>query len=127
MDNNDIKAQRLQIISDIFGDNPEWYEEIKHLEALMDLFSETTGNSWFKDYAMSQKDKEGKTMMEIFEKYEESVKYRGIIEGIKILNNIYSRLLSSNRNEDVVRAIQNPEYLAQIMAEFGMKEDVGVI
>ena len=47
----------------------------------------------------------------------------GRIEGFNTLNRVYENLLSHGRQDDLIRAIQDPEYQKQIMAEFGLAED----
>ena len=47
----------------------------------------------------------------------------GRIEGFSTLNRVYESLLNHGRQDDLIRAIRDPEYQKQIMAEFGLAED----
>ena len=48
---------------------------------------------------------------------------KGRIEGFNTLNRVYENLLNHGRQDDLIRAIQDPEYQKQILAEFGLIED----
>ncbi|MBR4986406.1 MAG: hypothetical protein IKY83_11785 [Proteobacteria bacterium] len=44
-------------------------------------------------------------------------------EGRKDITNAFANLLAQERNDDVMRAIQDPEYLNAIMAELGYDDE----
>ena len=44
---------------------------------------------------------------------------QGIEKGINNINRIYANLLDQGRNEDLMRAIKEPEFLKKILEEFG--------
>ena len=48
---------------------------------------------------------------------------KGRKEGFSTLNRVYENLLNHGRQDDLIRAIRDPEYQKQIMAEFGLAED----
>ena len=48
---------------------------------------------------------------------------KGRKEGFNLLNRVYESLLKHGRQDYLIRAIQDPEYQKQIMAEFGLAED----
>ena len=70
-------------------------------------------------------------MLAVIQDFENHVKAEGRKEGRKEgrreerkdITDIFSKLLGQGRQDDVMCAIRDPEYMKQIMAEFGIKED----
>ena len=59
---------------------------------------------------------------EFMEDKQREARNEGRNEGRNSLNHIYANLLNNGRNDDVIRAIHDPEYLKKIMAEFGIDD-----
>ena len=66
-------------------------------------------------------------MLAVIQDFENHVKLEGRKEERKEerkgLTNVFTILFRDGRDDDVRRAVQDPEYLKQIMAEFGFNDD----
>ena len=66
-------------------------------------------------------------MLAVIQDFENHVKAEGRKEGRreerKDITNIFTILFREGRPDDVRRSVEDPEYMKQIMAEFGIKED----
>ena len=58
-------------------------------------------------------------MLAVIQDFENHVK----LEERKVITNVFKILFRNGRDDDVRRAVQDPEYLKQIMAEFGFNDD----
>lgn len=62
-------------------------------------------------------------MLAALKEYRNDLKQEGRKEERKYITSVFAKLLAQGRNDDVMRAIQDPEYLNAIMAEFGYDDE----
>ena len=90
------------------------------------MLSAYTGNPWFEAYAMRVEKQEDITMLAVMQRAEEKVKNLGRKEGRKErqrdINHVYASLFEQGRGADVQRSVVDPEYLKQILREFGIPD-----
>ncbi len=114
---------------------PELLQKIVHFLELMRMFSAYTGNLWYENYAMNEAHKKEVTMLAVMEREIQNIENgckdrfmkkgmkEGEKKGISNVNQVYACLFKQGRVTDVQRAVDDPEYLNQLMAEFGFNDD----
>ena len=103
---------------------------IVHVLELMRMMSAYTGNPDYETIGIRESHNKEITMLAAIQSFENHVKaegrIEGRIEGRKAITDIFSTLLEQGRQDDVMRAIREPEYLKLIMAEFGITDEDNV-
>ena len=89
----------------------------------MRLMSAYSHDPRFEAEALKLPPAKEKNMLAVLTKLEDQGRIEGRKEGFSTLNKVYENLLNHGRQDDLIRAIQDPEYQKQIMAEFGLAED----
>ena len=108
---------------------------ITHFLELMRLLSAYSGDPRFEASAQMLPPEKERNMLAVLTKLEEQGRCEGRKEGriegrkegrkegTNNLNRVYSNLLMQGRKDDLIRSINDPEYLKKIMAEFGYSDD----
>ena len=107
--------------------DPKLIRRINHVLELMRMMSAYTGNPAYEALGIEESHKKEITMLAVIQDFENHVKLEGRKEERKEerkgLTNVFTILFRDGRDDDVRRAVQDPEYLKQIMAEFGFNDD----
>lgn len=103
--------------------DPKLMRRINHVLELMRMMSAYTGNPNYEAIGIKQSHHKEITMLAVIQDFENHVKAEGRKEERKDITDIFSKLLGQGRQDDVMRAIRDPQYMKQIMAEFGIKDD----
>lgn len=107
--------------------DPDMTGRVDHILELMRMFSAYTGDPDYEALGIRQANNKEVTMLAAVKEYREKIENKGRREGRREgANNIsliYSNLFKAGREDDVRRAVQDPEYRKQIMAEFGYSDD----
>ena len=96
---------------------------IDHVLELMRMFSAYTGDPLYENYGIRHLHNKEVTMLAVLKEAYDDEREEGRKEGRNGLNHIYSTLFKQGRAEDVQRAVNDPDYLKRIMAEFGFRDE----
>ena len=114
-----FKQLRLRGETCLDMNDPSLSQTITHFLDLMRLMSAYSHDPRFEAEALKLPTEKERNMLAVLTKLED----KGRKEGFSTLNRVYESLLKHGRQDDLIRAIQDPEYQKQIMAEFGLAED----
>ena len=122
-----FKQLRLRGETSLDMNDPSLSQTITHFLDLMRLMSAYSHDPRFEAEALKLPPAKERNMLAVLTKLEDKGRKegekKGRIEGFNTLNRVYESLLNHGRQDDLIRAIQDPEYQKQIMAEFGLAED----
>ena len=118
----DVRKPICRVMND-----PSLSQTITHFLDLMRLMSAYSHDPRFEAEALKLPPAKERNMLAVLTKLEDQGRIegekKGRKEGFTTLNRVYENLLNHGRQDDLIRAIQDPEYQKQIMAEFGLAED----
>ena len=114
-----FKQLRLRGETCLDMNDPSLSQTITHFLDLMRLMSAYSHDPRFEAEALKLPTEKERNMLAVLTKLED----KGRKEGFSTLNRVYENLLNHGRQDDLIRAIRDPEYQKQIMAEFGLAED----
>ena len=107
--------------------DPKLLRRIEHVLETMRMVSAFTGDPDYEAFGLQQSHNKEITMLAALKEYRNDLKQEGRKEGRKEerkdITSVFAKLLAQGRNDDVMRAIQDPEYLNVIMAEFGYDDE----
>ena len=110
-----FKQLRLRGDTHLDMQDPMLSQTIQHFFELMRLMRAYSHDSRFEIGTNVLPPVEDRTMLAVLTRLED----QGIKKGINNINRIYANLLDQGRNEDLMRAIKEPEFLKKILEEFG--------
>ena len=131
------KKQKYFFMLRIYGktylekQTPDFLRRIVHVLDLMRMLTTYSGDARFETWAIEQEHHKEVNMIAALKECWDDARNIGLEDGRKEgrkegrgnLNVIYADLFKAGRVEDVQRAVQDPEYLKQIMSEYGYKEE----
>ncbi len=125
--------KQFRLRGDSFPDmqDPIMQKRITHVLDLMRLMSAYSGDPRFEASAQNLPQTKETTMLKMLDRLEERGLNRGIVqgraegraEGRIDMNLLYAQLFKQGRAADVQRAVEDPEFLKLLMAEFGIKDE----
>ena len=130
-----LKQLRLREDTHLDMQDPALSQPITHFLELMQLMSAYSHDPRFESEAHPLPPMEERNMLAVLTRLEDQGREEGKKEGKKEgrkegrkeasehLNMLYANLFKVGRANDVQRAVQDPEYLRQLMAEFGYPTD----
>ena len=118
-----FRNQRLYGDDFLDKQEPAFLQNIDHFVETMRMLSAFSHDPRFEELALNPpKTKEVNMILALSRKIDEG-KREGRREGRKGMNRIYASLFHQGRGADVVRAVEDPEFLQQILDEFGVHDE----
>lgn len=113
----------MRIIVDYLAEGRDYIpsrQKILHLDALLMMLRELTGDVRYEEIIPEMKEEQrkagGVSMCELLDKYEN----RGIERGIERVNVLIRHLIGDGRSEEIARAVSDREYQNRLLAEYGL-------
>ena len=107
--------------------DPKLLKRIEHVLETMRMVSAYTGDPEYEAFGMRQSHNKEITMLTALKEYRDDLKTEGRREGRKEgrkdVATVFTQLFKAGRADDVQRAVQDPDFLDKIMAEFGYTDD----
>ena len=104
-------------------EDPKLMGRVIHILELMRMFSAYTGDPQYEALGIKYAHNKEITMLAGLKEYIEEKEKEGKKEGKKELTAVLANLFKQGRVNDVQRAVDDPDYLNKIMAEFGYSND----